>query len=85
MKIISVSFYGAEDGDRTHDLRVTSALLYHLSYLGNGSSVPVIQCTSVIVELCTNNNIDFNGILMHFSTGTLPVFHTSVERFLAFR
>lgn len=27
-------FYGAENRDRTYDLRVTSALLYQLSYFG---------------------------------------------------
>jgi hypothetical protein len=27
-------FCGAQSGNRTHDLRITSALLYRLSYLG---------------------------------------------------
>jgi hypothetical protein len=31
---LGASSNGAENGDRTHDLRVTSALLYQLSYLG---------------------------------------------------
>jgi hypothetical protein len=29
-------FRGAQSGNRTHDLRITSALLYRLSYLGGG-------------------------------------------------
>ena len=28
---------GAQDENRTHDLRITSALLYRLSYLGEGA------------------------------------------------
>ena len=31
---------GAQDENRTHDLRITSALLYRLSYLGNGAMLP---------------------------------------------
>jgi hypothetical protein len=31
---------GAQDENRTHDLRITSALLYRLSYLGNESMLP---------------------------------------------
>lgn len=35
-EILGLGFYiGAENGDRTHDLHVTSVLLYQLSYLGN--------------------------------------------------
>jgi hypothetical protein len=34
-------FWGAQSGNRTHDLRITSALLYRLSYLGQRVS----QCS----------------------------------------
>ena len=32
--------YGAQEGNRTPDLRITSALLYRLSYLGRNSILP---------------------------------------------
>ena len=34
-----LGFCGAQSGNRTHDLRITSALLYRLSYLGAGVAV----------------------------------------------
>ena len=38
---------GAEDGSRTHDLRVTNALLYQLSYFGNFRCIIAKGCFDI--------------------------------------
>ncbi len=41
---IYLVFCGAQEGSRTPDLRITSALLYRLSYLGGGRNVSGMDC-----------------------------------------
>ncbi len=46
-------FTGAGDRSRTYDLRITNALLYQLSYTGNGVNYKVLSNTGQTDYLCS--------------------------------